>query len=59
MRSTLHILTRPADTLVKEIISRQSAAPQTKVEVVDLTGPQPDYTICVEKIFEADSVAVW
>ncbi len=59
MRAVLHILTKPAETLAGEIISRQSSQADVKVEVVDLTQPEPDYAALLEKIFAADSVAVW
>jgi hypothetical protein len=59
MAILLHILTKPDDTLARELVSAQSAQPENRVEVVDLTQPQPDYTVLVEKIFAADSVAVW
>ena len=59
MAAILHILTIPADSVTQEIISRQSQNPEAKVEVVDLTQPQPDYTALLAKIFDADSVAVW
>jgi len=59
MQAVLHILTRPADTLAGEIITRQTSQPEVKVEVVDLTQPEPDYAALLEKIFAADSVAVW
>ena len=59
MPAILHILTQPADSLTQEIISRQTHLSGAKVEVVDLTQPDPDYTALLEKIFSADSVEVW
>ena len=59
MRAILHILTRPEDELTRPVISGQRALPDTLVEVADLTGPAQDYDAAVEKIFTADSVAVW
>ena len=59
MPAILHILTRPADSLAQEIIARQIQATGALVEVIDLTQPEPDYTALLEKIFAADSVAVW
>jgi hypothetical protein len=59
MPAILHILTKPGDTLAQEIISRQSGHPETKIEVMDLTQPEPDYAALLEKIFAADSVTVW
>jgi len=57
MRTILHILTRPADEVTREIIERQQALPETRVEIADLTVA-PDYDAVVEKIFSADSVSV-
>jgi hypothetical protein len=59
MRAVLHILTRPADTLAGETISHQTSQSDVKVEVVELTKPEPDYAALLEKIFTADSVTVW
>ena len=60
MTNTLHILTRPDDVLPREIIACQRAREATgAVEVFDLTVPAPDYSALLEKIFAADSVAVW
>ena len=60
MTITLHILTRPDDPLPREIIACQRAHEATGVvEVFDLTVPAPDYSTLLEKIFSADSVAVW
>ena len=59
MPAILHILTRPEDTLCREVISRQARQPGANMEVMDLTQPEPDYGALLEKIFAADSVAVW
>ncbi len=59
MRSVLHILTRPNDALARELIARQKNIAENKVEVVDLTQPEPDYKALLEKIFAADSVESW
>jgi len=59
MRRVLHILTRPDDALVRELIARQKNAAGNKVEVVHLTRPEPDYKALLEKIFAADSVESW
>ena len=59
MPTLLHILTKPEDSLARNIISIQRQSPQTKIEVVDLTEPDPDYRSLLEKIFAADSVEVW
>jgi hypothetical protein len=59
MRTLLHIVTRPDDALMAEIIAAQQKQPGRDVRVVDLTRPEPDYLILLEDIFDADSVAVW
>ena len=59
MRLLLHILTRPDDSLVREIITRQQNGGENKTVLVDLTKPQPDYKDLLENIFAADSVQVW
>jgi len=58
MRTILHIFTRPEDELTRATIECQRALPQTKVEIVSLTGDTPEYEMLVEKIFAADSIAV-
>ena len=60
MTSALHILTRPDDPLPREIIDRQRAQKSPEaVDVFDLTVPAPDYSALLQKLFSADSVAVW
>lgn len=58
MNSRLHILTRADDPLPLRIIERQKEEGKV-VEVVDLASGDADYRALVEKIFAADSVAVW
>ena len=55
----LHILTKPDDSLAREIISRQKDLPDCSVETVDLRSPDVDYPALLEKIFTAGSVEVW
>jgi hypothetical protein len=55
----LHILTRPEDLLVREILTHHESEGENKVIVADLTQPQPDYKALLENIFAADSVQVW
>lgn len=55
----LHILTNESETLAREIISHQRELTDCRVEVVDLTQPEPDYEALLEKIFAADSIQVW
>jgi hypothetical protein len=59
MRVVLHLLTRPEDSLAREVISRQKQTADFQVEVVDLTQPEQDYEALVDRIFAADSVQAW
>jgi hypothetical protein len=59
MRAVLHILTRPEDTLARDIIAWQRAQPEYAVQVVDLTEGEPDYDKLLDSILGADSVQVW
>jgi hypothetical protein len=59
MRILLHILTRPDDALMREIIVRQQQIQENKTVVADLTKAEPDYKELVENIFAADCVQVW
>jgi hypothetical protein len=59
MPTLLHILTEPSDALAKEIIAKQTANSENKIEIVDLTQGEADYKNLLEKIFTADSVQVW
>jgi hypothetical protein len=59
MRSLLHIITKAEDEFVKEVIQRQSALPDCRVEIVDMNAAEPDYEALLEQIFAADSVQVW
>jgi hypothetical protein len=59
MRKTLHILTQASEPLALEVISAQQDQPDCEVETVDLAARNPDYDSLLEKIFAADSVAVW
>ncbi len=58
MRKALHILTKPDDSLAREIISLQEKS-GAKVEVFDFNQGEPDYKILCERIFESDSIEVW
>ena len=59
MKKALHILTRPNDELAARVIGRQRAQPDAEILAVDLAATPPDYADLLEKIFAADSVAVW
>ena len=59
MRAILHILTKTNDDLAAAVIAAQRAQPDARVNVVDLTAPEPDYDALLEAIFAADAVSVW
>lgn len=59
MTTALHILTKPDDTLAEDIIARQRSQTGLTVDVADLTVDSPDYAGLLQRIFAADSVAVW
>ena len=59
MRTILHVLTRPDDSLARETIARQAALPDTRCVVADLAQGEPQYEALVEQVFAADSVQVW
>jgi hypothetical protein len=59
MATALHILTKPDDAFARDIIAREPTLAGPTVDVVDLTGDSPDYADLLQRIFAADSVAVW
>ena len=59
MRKVLHILTRETDADANEVVLRQRAMPDCELETVKLEDGQLDYSNLLQKIFTADSVAVW
>lgn len=59
MRTALHIMTKENDAGAEKVISRQRGQSELKVETVTLVDRQPDYQSLLEKVFAADSVAVW
>ena len=59
MPTLLHILTESDAALANEVITKQKANSENKIEVVDLTQAETDYKKLLEKIFAADSVQVW
>jgi hypothetical protein len=59
MRTILHIKTATADALAEDVISTQLADTSLRIEIADLNIDKPDYQSALEKIFAADSVAVW
>ena len=59
MKKVLHVLTKESDADALEVIVRQRAQPGCELETVNLAAGQSDYTKLLQKIFAADSVAVW
>lgn len=59
MTRQLHLLTAPPDDYVRTLLQAVQGNPQLQVEVLDLTGDQPDYDRLVEAIFLADAIASW
>ncbi len=59
MPKLLHILTQTDDLLAVEIIAKQKAMVENKIELIDLTQKDADYKKLLEKIFDADSIQVW
>lgn len=58
MKTVLHLRTKNQDPLAEEIISKERQS-GTQVDVMDLTGAEPDYKLILEKIFASDSIHVW
>jgi hypothetical protein len=59
MRTILHVLTKPDDSLASNVIAAQRNQKDQQIKVVDLTKTEPDYARLLEEVFAADSVAVW
>jgi hypothetical protein len=60
MPRVLHILTRPEDSLAREVIARQQReGGGDEIEIVDLTTAHPDYGELLNKVFAAQSVECW
>ncbi len=59
MRSILHIMSATASAQAEAVIAAQRGQSDLRIEVVDLRGSEPDYGALLEKIFAAESVAVW
>ncbi len=59
MKTVLHILTRPDDPTARTVLEAQRQDANARIEVADLTEPEPDYDALVEAIFRAESIAVW
>jgi len=60
MRRILHILTRPDDRLAEKLIELQAnAGHETRVIDLSIAGPDTDYTVVLEEIFQSDSIQTW
>ncbi len=59
MRAILHIKSDTADARAEAVIRGQIAQADLRLELVDLRVAEPDYDALLDKIFAADSVAVW
>jgi hypothetical protein len=59
MPTLLHILNRPAEAWVLELIDNQRKQPGNTVVVADLSVSEPDYVALVELVLKADSIQSW
>ena len=59
MPTALHILTTRDDALAQRIILLQKERAEVSVQVAELFETAQDYSGLLEKVFEADSVAIW
>ena len=59
MRHILEILTRSDETFAVALVQEEKRIPNCRVEVVDLSAPNPNYEELLRRIFEADVVHVW
>jgi hypothetical protein len=59
MSPLLHILTRPEEAFVRELIRNQQKGGENKVVVIDLTKEGVEHKFLLQSIFAAESVQVW
>jgi hypothetical protein len=59
MRTILHIQSDTTDARAEAVIDLQCRQPDLHVERFDLRVAHPDYAALLDRIFAADSVAVW
>ena len=63
MKRILHIVTRPMDPAVEQLILNQRQCPGQEVLVhrLDqrLDGGDPEYRRLLEEVFQADSIECW
>ena len=55
----LHLLTRPEDSIAREVIQHQKSNPELTLLIIDLNTRDPDYSAVVTAVFDSDSVQVW
>lgn len=58
MAQVLHILTHDPDPLTQQLLAPLPEPPGDVTEVFRLNQASPDYRLLLEKIFQADSIAV-
>jgi len=58
MKTILQIRTRLNDEIAAQATNLQEPG-KFRVEIVDLTGGDPDYDALLEAIFRADHIQVW
>lgn len=59
MRTILHIQSDTTDARAEAVIDLQGRQPDVHLEKFDLRVADPDYAALLDRIFAADSVAVW
>ena len=59
MRTILHIQSDTTDARAEAVIDLQSRQPDVRLDKFDLRVADPDYSALLDRLFAADSVAVW
>ena len=59
MKRILHIVTRPMEPAVEQLILDQRQCPGQEVLVHRLDQGDPDYRRLLEEVFQADSIECW
>jgi len=59
MPRILHLVTQPEDDFSRALRWRHVESHDCQVTMVDLTVPNPDYDLLLDKLFESDSIQVW
>jgi hypothetical protein len=58
MKTILRVCGGKKEDLI-EAVARLSPSAETRLEIFDLAGPEPDYGALLEAIFRADVAQVW